>query len=144
MTRRGVVAVIARGEQWLVIRRSHLVAAPGAYCFPGGAIEAGEDEPAALVRELAEELGVRVLPLEPVWHCVTARGVSLSWWQAALPEAAVLRPAPFEVAAVHWLTPRLLATLPGLLASNRRFLSAWSRGQVRLLSLSNHGAFPTP
>ncbi len=131
--RRGVVGIVTRGRQWLVIRRSHLVSAPGAYCFPGGKVEPHEDEPAALVRELAEELGVCVLPLQPLWHCITARGVSLSWWQAVLPDNAVLRPAPSEVAAVHWLAPELAATLPGLLASNRRFVTAWSRGEVRLI-----------
>jgi len=39
--RRGVVAVVMRGEQFLVIRRSQHVRAPGMYCFPGGTIEAG-------------------------------------------------------------------------------------------------------
>ncbi|MCL6504437.1 MAG: NUDIX domain-containing protein [Pirellulales bacterium] len=132
-SRRGVVGVIVRRGCWLVIRRSHLVAAPGAYCFPGGGIQSDEDEPAALVRELTEELGVSVRPLKHLWQGTTPRGVSLSWWQAWLPEQAVLRPAPFEVAAVHWLAPDLLATLPGLLPSNRQFLSAWSRGEVRLV-----------
>lgn len=133
MKRRGVVGVVVRGKQWLVIRRSHLVPAPGAYCFPGGSVEPDEDEPTALVRELAEELGVRALPLHPIWHCVTPRGGFLSWWQAVLPENAVLRPAAFEVAAVHWLTPDLLATLPGLLPTNRQFVGAWLRGEVRLI-----------
>jgi 8-oxo-dGTP pyrophosphatase MutT (NUDIX family) len=37
--RLGSIAVIRRGEQFLVIRRSQTVAAPGMYCFPGGGIE---------------------------------------------------------------------------------------------------------
>ena len=39
--RRGVVAVVVLEERFLVIRRSQEVVAPGTYCFPGGAVEAG-------------------------------------------------------------------------------------------------------
>ncbi len=46
--RRGVVAVVMRGDRFLTIRRSAEVLAPGKYCFPGGGIEAGETEVAAL------------------------------------------------------------------------------------------------
>jgi len=50
-----VVAVILRGERFLVICRSQQVRAPGMYCFPGGGIEPGETEEQALRRELLEE-----------------------------------------------------------------------------------------
>ena len=59
----GVVAVILRGERFLVIRRSQHVRAPGMHCFPGGGIEPGEAEPDAVRRELLEELGVACRPL---------------------------------------------------------------------------------
>ncbi len=58
--RRGVVGVAVREGQLLVIRRSQTVEAPGAYCFPGGAIDPGETEQDALRREFQEELALTV------------------------------------------------------------------------------------
>ena len=55
--RYGAVAVVLREKKLLAIQRSFTVAAPGAFCFPGGGIEPGETEEIALARELQEELG---------------------------------------------------------------------------------------
>jgi len=42
---RGAVAVVVRSGRLLLIRRSRfVVAAPRAFCFPGGAVEPGDDE----------------------------------------------------------------------------------------------------
>lgn len=130
--RRGAVAVIVREGALLVIRRSRLVVAPGAYCFPGGGIEPGESEEQALVRELQEELNVTVQPLRRIWSSVTPWQVELAWWQAALPFDAVPIPAPAEVESVHWHTPAELARLPELLESNLHFLAALERREIRL------------
>jgi ADP-ribose pyrophosphatase YjhB (NUDIX family) len=45
----------------LLIRRGHAPSA-GLWSVPGGRMEPGEDEPAAVVREVAEETGLRVRP----------------------------------------------------------------------------------
>jgi 8-oxo-dGTP pyrophosphatase MutT (NUDIX family) len=129
--RRGVVAVVCRGRRLLVIRRAQTVAAPGAYCFPGGSIEPGEDERTAVVRELQEELGAQARPLRRVWECITAWEVHLAWWQCALLSEALV-PCVAEVAEVHWLEPQELAALPGLLDSNQRFLQGLARGEIAL------------
>ena len=126
----GVVAVVPRGNQLLVIRRSQFVRAPGAYCFPGGAVEEGETESEALCRELREELGCDVVPLERIWRSVTAWQVELSWWLAELSAGAVLLPNPAEVESVHWLTVEELRELPQLLSSNREFLERWQERSV--------------
>jgi 8-oxo-dGTP diphosphatase len=55
-----VAAAIVRDGQLLAARRSRPVALAGGWEFPGGKVESGEDGPAALVRECAEELGVVV------------------------------------------------------------------------------------
>jgi 8-oxo-dGTP pyrophosphatase MutT (NUDIX family) len=128
--RHGVVAVILRGEQFLVIRRSQQVRAPGAICFPGGGIELGETEPQALIRELIEELSARVRPLRRLWTNRSASGVELSWWQAELEASSPLQPNPNEVAAIHWLTAAQLVNLPDLLPTNREFLAALERGEL--------------
>ncbi|HEX7375700.1 MAG TPA: NUDIX domain-containing protein [Pirellulales bacterium] len=130
--RRGAVAVICRQRRLLVIRRSQQVVAPGAYCFPGGAIECQESEEQALVRELREELNVAVKPLRRLWQSVTPWQVELAWWSAELSADAVPRPAPAEVESCHWLTLGEMAALPELLESNRHFLAAVARGEIVL------------
>lgn len=52
-----MLAVVARGEKLLLVRRSHRPDA-GKWGFPGGKIEPGETIAAAALRELAEETGV--------------------------------------------------------------------------------------
>jgi 8-oxo-dGTP pyrophosphatase MutT (NUDIX family) len=130
--RRGAVAVISRDGKLLVIRRSKLVVAPGAYCFPGGGLEESESEEQALVRELHEELGVRVEPLCRIWESVTPWSVALAWWSAELDPSSVLMPNPAEVESVHWCSLAEMARLPSLLESNQQFLSAVERGEVAL------------
>ncbi len=122
--RRGAVAVVVRDRRLLVIERSQRVEAPGAICFPGGGIEAGESQQQAIVRELQEELGVPVAPLRRLWASVTDWQVELSWWLTELDEAHELRPNPDEVAAVHWLTVEEIRAHPQSLSSNIEFLDA--------------------
>ena len=130
--RHGVVAVIPRDERLLVIRRSELVIAPLAICFPGGGVEPGETEPEALRRELREELGVEVRPLRCLWRSLTPWNVALSWWLAELSTDAELIPNPAEVAAVHWLSVSELLVMTDLLPSNRDFLAAVEHGEILL------------
>jgi 8-oxo-dGTP pyrophosphatase MutT (NUDIX family) len=130
--RRGAVAVVVRDDRLLVIRRSAEVVAPRAFCFPGGAIEPGEVEEQALVRELAEELGVLVSPVRRVWQSVTPWNVELAWWLSHLPPEALLRPDPAEVESVHWFTPAEMLALSDLLESNRQFLARLEAGEIML------------
>ena len=52
-----VGAAVLRGGRVLASRRTAPPHLAGLWEFPGGKVEPGEDEPQALVRELAEELG---------------------------------------------------------------------------------------
>jgi NADH pyrophosphatase NudC (nudix superfamily) len=130
--RLGVVAVLIRQGRFLVIRRSQLVVAPRAYCFPGGAIEPGESEEEALVRELREELGVAIRPVRHLWRSTTPWNVRLSWWLAELDPQAEPQPNPAEVESVHWYTSAEMRQLPELLESNRHFLDALARQEIEL------------
>jgi (d)CTP diphosphatase len=130
--KRGVVAVIPRAERLLVIRRSQLVIAPGAYCFPGGGIEGDENEATALLRECREELGVECLPLRELWQSTTPWNVELSWWLADLPANVDLSPNADEVESAHWFTPHEMRVLSDLLVSNHHFLDAWERDEFNL------------
>src|SRR5205823_10191297 len=128
--RRGVVAVVNRDRQLLVIRRSSQVVAPRALCFPGGGIEPGESEAEALVREIQEELGSAIRPIRRLWQSITPWQVELSWWLADLDPAIVLAPNPAEVESIHWIDPAELLDHPELLASNCEFLRAVVRGEI--------------
>jgi 8-oxo-dGTP pyrophosphatase MutT (NUDIX family) len=130
--RRGAVAIVVRDGRMLVIRRSRHVIAPLVYCFPGGGIEDGESEEAAVVREVFEELGVEIVPRRRLWECVTAWKVHLAWWLADMDPAAVPVPNPREVESVHWFTVAEMAGQTDLLASNREFLELVTRGELRL------------
>jgi|SRR6266511_1043048 len=71
-----VIAILRENDRVLVIRRGPKVISPGWWTLPGGRIETGESEEAALVREMSEELALEVTPLAKVWECDTDRSRS--------------------------------------------------------------------
>jgi 8-oxo-dGTP diphosphatase len=131
-SRHGAVAVVLREARFLVIRRSAAVVAPGAYCFPGGGIEAGETEEQALVREFREELGATIVPVRRVWRSTTRWNVELAWWLGDLAVDGTLQLNPAEVDSVHWLASDEMLALAELLDSNREFLRALAEGEIEL------------
>jgi len=130
--RRGAVAVIVRQGRFLVIRRAESVVAPGAYCFPGGGIEPGEAEPAALVRELDEELAIIVRPVRLLWRSTTPWKVRLAWWLGHVDPDVTPVPNPAEVTSFCWCNCQEMRALPNLLPSNHAFLDALARREIRL------------
>ena len=58
---RVLAAVIRRGGRVLICRRAPEKRHGGLWEFPGGKVEAGESDHAAISRELAEELDLKVL-----------------------------------------------------------------------------------
>ncbi len=132
IVKRGVVAIARRQGRFLAIRRGRTVAAGGRVCFPGGHIEPGEEEHAAVVRECHEELAAAVTAEACVWRSVTPWGTALAWWTVALADAAALVPHPVEVEEILWLTEGELLAEPSLLEGNREFLLAVQAGHIRL------------
>ncbi len=100
---RVVAAVIRRGSSVLVTRRHEDAERGGLWEFPGGKVEPGESEPAALVREIAEELGCR-LEVGPLLlrheHRYPDLEVELAFYGCTLP--ADTSPAPLGVAELSW------------------------------------------
>jgi (d)CTP diphosphatase len=128
-----VVAVRRPGDgRWLVIRRSAYVASPGKVCFPGGAIEVGETQEEAVVREAREELGVVVRPIKRIWRWDSAEKPLTLWgWVCDVEDWAKLVPDEGEVAEVFWMTAGEVPGHPDALPSNASFcecLREWEKG----------------
>jgi 8-oxo-dGTP diphosphatase len=84
----------------------------GQWEFPGGKLEAGESERAALGRELHEELGLRVESARPMYtlrHEYPERHVELSVWMVDRYEGV---PAGLEGQPLRWERPAALRALP--------------------------------
>jgi 8-oxo-dGTP diphosphatase len=99
-----VAAVIERGGGFLAARRTGPAALAGRWEFPGGKVEPGEDDAAALRRECLEELGVRIEVGEAIGPQYTAGGGALlvRTYLATLVEG---EPAPIEGHdELRWLT----------------------------------------
>ncbi|WP_303288633.1 Nudix family hydrolase [Marinobacter sp. SS8-8] len=101
------VAVIIRNGQVLIARRPDHVHQGGLLEFPGGKVEPGERVQAALVREIAEETGLRVpeTSLEPVIgirHDYGDKRVFLDVWAT---RAAEGEPEGREGQLVGWRSP---------------------------------------
>ncbi|HOF61021.1 MAG TPA: (deoxy)nucleoside triphosphate pyrophosphohydrolase [Candidatus Latescibacteria bacterium] len=108
-----VAAVIRRGGRVLVTQRNPDSHMGGMWEFPGGKVEPGETHAETLKRELREELGVRTIVGEKITlirHAYPDRTVRLHFYRAELRDGG--EPRPIGCAALRWVTPDELATLP--------------------------------
>lgn len=129
-----------RDQRYLLIRRSQHVPAPGMWCFPGGGVEPGETQYAALIRECREELSATIRPIEVVWLW-RQPGLVLHWWRVELRCAALIA-NPAEVSEFAWLSRTELISHPLLLPSNLACLRALADDIVPIAGL--RGAAPAP
>jgi 8-oxo-dGTP diphosphatase len=107
-----VAAVIEKDGKVLVSLRRPKGERASLWEFPGGKVEEGEGERAALARELREELGVRAMVGEEyarVEHRYPDLVVELALFRCAL--HAGEEPQPLACEAVRWVARR---DLPGL------------------------------
>jgi len=109
-----VAGVVWRDGRFLAVERPKGKAMAGLWEFPGGKIEPGETAEAALVRELAEELGVTALKVA-FWkektHAYSALRVRLHFFHVHA-FAGTLR--PLEGQRMIWLSPGEAPGLPFL------------------------------
>lgn len=95
----------------------------GRWEFPGGKVAAGEDELAALSRELREELGIEVTAARPFMrleHSYSDRDVELSLW---IVERFTGTPCALDGQALKWVGPASLGR-EDLLEADRPFVEA--------------------
>jgi 8-oxo-dGTP diphosphatase len=115
-----VAAAIVRGSFLLAARRTEPPHLAGGWELPGGKVEAGESDRAALLREVREELGVEVQLGPQVGGDWVLGPYLLRVWLATLTDG---EPTPLEahdalawvpladVAAVDWLPGDLAPAL---------------------------------
>ena len=101
-----VGAALVRDGQVLACRRTTPPAAAGRWEFPGGKVETGEDPGAALVREIAEELGCTVEVVD--WLPGVAHVGDRHALRVAVVRVVDGKPEPTEHDAVRWLAPHEL------------------------------------
>lgn len=121
--------------EFLIVRRSATVAAPGALCFPGGGIEPGEEPRDAVSREFLEEVGLDVEVGRFLGKRRTPTGAPLFWFAADARSDdpnVELRPQPEEVAAVEWRTLPSLLDDADFLANNREIVQKIVDGEISL------------
>jgi len=106
----GVVAVLQDSQgRFLFIRRGlKLARAPGYWCFVGGEVEPGETYPAAIEREVLEEVGLRVEALDKIHETISPNGeFRLHCMRGKLTAPnQQLHPHAHEVAEFCWLAQR--------------------------------------
>ena len=99
-----VAGVILEGARVLLSQRKTGTHLAGAWEFPGGKVEPGEDPRAALARELEEELGLDAEigdPLEVTFHRYPTKSVLLLFFLATRRPGSA-EPRALDVAAVRW------------------------------------------
>lgn len=105
-------AIIRQNGLVLIARRPSKGLLGGLWEFPGGKLEAGENHADALVREIREELGVDVLPLEKFGvyrHAYTHFKVTLQAWFADLKGQ---QPVALEASEIRWVKTEELGDYP--------------------------------
>ena len=97
-------AVIVSAGRVLLTQRKRGTHLAGAWEFPGGKVEPDEDPRDALVRELAEEIGVTATVgdiVEVTFHRYPSKSVLLLFYEARLAPGSP-EPQALDVAAVRW------------------------------------------
>lgn len=107
-----VGAAIVRDGRVLAARRTFPAAAAGRWELPGGKVEPGETPEAALVREIAEELGCTIVVTG--WLPGEVRISDRHVLSIALAEVVDGEPVPHEHDEVRWLAADDLASVDWL------------------------------
>jgi 8-oxo-dGTP pyrophosphatase MutT (NUDIX family) len=86
-----------------------------------GRIEPGESQEEAVVREVREEIGLRVRPVVKIWECHTDDGeFLLHWWSVDVLEGQ-LNLEPGEASAARWVSTSDFLRLEPTFAGDREF-----------------------
>lgn len=115
--RRGCIGLLLDGGRCLMIQRALHLRRGGAWCFPGGHVDPGENARHAVVREILEEVNLVVAPHHRFGAVRVEREYVLAVWGVRY-VGGELRPNPAEVADVRWVPLQAVAGIVPGLASN--------------------------
>jgi 8-oxo-dGTP diphosphatase len=118
-----VAGAIVAESKVLIAQRTRPPELAGRWELPGGKVAAGEAEPEALARELAEELGVDVTVGEQLGDVQLDATTTLRAYAATLVRG---EPQPHEHAALRWVSAAELDEVDWVRA-DRGFLPALRR-----------------
>jgi len=121
--RQAVVVLIRDGDALLIVQRAAADTYPGYWSSVTGALEPGETQAQACIREAREEVGLTVRPVRKLWESMTRRAhFLLHWWECELAGPREVNPDPGEVADWKWLPVEAAACLPLMFSDTRYFL----------------------
>jgi 8-oxo-dGTP pyrophosphatase MutT (NUDIX family) len=112
--RQAATVIVLRGGserlELLLVRRNPAARfMGGAWVFPGGAVDAGEDHRAAGIREVREEAGLEIDTLTPFSRWITPPQVKIRFdtlfFLAPAPAGAEPRPDGGETVDLRWFVP---------------------------------------
>jgi len=116
-----VAVVIKKHSKHLLIKRAKKGVAEDYWCPITGAIEKGETQKQAVIREAKEELGIRVKPLKKVWECFTEdKQYLLHWWFVKLEEGTI-KANPNEVKDYRWLDFNAMQKIDKMFQADLKF-----------------------
>ena len=98
-------AVICIKGKYLLTSRPPGTHLAGQWEFPGGKIRLNESVHDCLVRELHEELGVNIIPLDLIYsthHVYPEKNVFLEFYRAIPVNITGFNPAPCEGQGIRW------------------------------------------
>lgn len=131
------------GGRVLIAQRPEGKSLAGAWEFPGGKLDPGEDRRAGLARELEEELGIRIgaaRPLIRYVHRYPDLAVDLDAWRVLDWEG---EPRGMEQQALQWVAPEALLAL-GLLPADAPMVGAITLPSTCLVTPVGAGAATGP
>ena len=118
-----IITLVHRGDE-VLLARSHRFP-EGLFSALAGFVEPGETVEGALVREVEEEVGIRVKNLEyrssQPWPFPNS--LMLGFWAEYESGAIVLEEA--EIAEAHWFPVDALPNIPGPISIANQLITSW-------------------